>query len=123
MSVEQEILALESQRFAAMTSGDFAALEKLAHEQLVYTHSNALVDTKASWLESMRSGKVRYRSVAPGGQQVRAFGDTALVTGEAAIEAEVGGQARSLRLLYLVAWTRTPQGWKFVAWQATPKPA
>ena len=123
MSVEQEILSLEGKRFAAMTSGDFAALEKLAHDQLVYTHSNALVDTKASWLESMRSGKVRYRSVAPGGQQLRVFGDTALVSAEAAIEAEVGGQPRSLRLRYLAAWTRTPQGWKFVAWQATPIPA
>ncbi len=23
----------------------------------------------------------------------------------------------------LDAWTKTPQGWKFVAWQSTPQPA
>jgi len=31
----------------------------------------------------------------------------------------VNGQHKSLRLRYLDAWTRTPQGWKFVAWQST----
>jgi hypothetical protein len=28
-----------------------------------------------------------------------------------------------LKLLFLNAWTKTPQGWKFVAWQSTPLPA
>ena len=54
---------------------------------------------------------------------MRVFGDVALITGRAAIEAEIGGQPRSLKLLFLNAWTKTPQGWKFVAWQSTPLPA
>jgi ketosteroid isomerase-like protein len=53
---------------------------------------------------------------------VRFYGDTALVTGKAAIEAEVNGQPRSMRLVFLDAWVKTPQGWKFVAWQSTPAP-
>jgi hypothetical protein len=32
-------------------------------------------------------------------------------------------KARSLKLIFLNAWTRTPQGWKFVAWQSCPQPA
>src|ERR1700738_2919995 len=40
--------------------------------------------------------------------------------GRAAIEAEIGGQPRSLKLLFLNAWAKTPQGWKFVAWQSDP---
>jgi ketosteroid isomerase-like protein len=51
----------------------------------------------------------------------RDFG--ALATGKAHIEAEVNGQPRTLRLSFLNAWTKTPQGWKFVAWQSTPLPA
>jgi len=47
----------------------------------------------------------------------------ALVNGRARIEAEVNGQPRTLKLLFLDAWTRTPQGWKFVAWQSCPQPA
>jgi hypothetical protein len=39
------------------------------------------------------------------------------------IEAEINGQPRSLRLVFLNAWTKTPKGWKFIAWQSTPQPA
>jgi ketosteroid isomerase-like protein len=120
---EKEIEQLEDRRFAAMVAEDFKALEAMVHDDLFYTHSSALTDTKASWLESMRSRKTRYRQVRCSNRRVRVFGDTALVTGRADIEAEVGGQPKSLRLLFLNAWTRTPQGWKFVAWQSTPIPA
>jgi ketosteroid isomerase-like protein len=53
---------------------------------------------------------------------VRVAGDTAFVTDRAAIEAEISGQPRSLTLVFLDAWTRTPKGWKFIAWQSTPQP-
>jgi ketosteroid isomerase-like protein len=123
MSSEKEILALEDRRFDAMIEGDFGALDKLVHEELLYTHSSGLTDTKKSWIESMKSGKTKYKSAQPSERQVRFFGDVALVRGKAAIEAEIGGQPRSLRLLFLNAWVRTPQGWKFAAWQSCPQPA
>jgi hypothetical protein len=47
-------------------------------------------------------------------RKVRVIGEMALVTGRAAIEAEIGGQPRSLKLLFLNAWAKTPQGWRFV---------
>ena len=53
---------------------------------------------------------------------MRLGGDIALVTGRAAIEAEINGQPRSLRLVFLNARTKTPKGWKFIAWQSTPQP-
>jgi ketosteroid isomerase-like protein len=111
MSSEKEILALEDKRCAAMCGGDFAALEAMFH-----------ADTKATWLASLRSGKRKYKSVACSDRKVRLVGDTALVTGRAAIEAEINGQPRSLRLVFLNAWTKTPKGWKFIAWQSTPQP-
>src|SRR2546426_361752 len=123
MSTEKEILALEDRRCAAMAAGDLASLEKLLHDELLYTHSSGVMDTKASWLLSMKSGKTRYKSVKCSGQQVRIFGDVALVTGRGHIEAEINGQPRTLRLMFLDAWAKTPQGWKFVAWQSTPQPA
>jgi len=120
---EQEILGLEDQRFGAMVARDFAALEKLVHGELLYTHSSGVTDTKASWLESMKSGKVKYKSVSCSERQVKVFGEVALIRGRAAIEAEINGQPRSLKLLFLNAWVRTPQGWKFAAWQSCPQPA
>lgn len=122
MSVEQEILALEDRRCAAMTGRDADALAALLHDDLVYTHSSAVVDDKASYVESIRSGRTRYHSIRRTDQRVRAYGDTAFVTGRAEIEVDVDGQHKSLRLRYLDAWTRTREGWKFVAWQSTGIP-
>jgi len=120
---DKEILALEDKRFAAMVARDFSGLEALVHDQLRYTHSSGNTDGKATWLESMKSGRVKYKKANCSEQKVQIYGDTALITGRANIEAEIGGQAKTLKLLFLNAWTRTPQGWKFVAWQSTPLPA
>jgi len=108
MSSDKEILALEDKRYAAMCGGDFAALEAMLHDELLYTHSSGLTDTKATWLASLRSGKTKYKSAA--------------CSDRAAIEAEINDQPRSLRLVFLNAWTKTPKGWKFIAWQSTPQP-
>jgi len=123
MSGEQDILALEDRRLAAMIARDLGALEPMVHEQLLYTHSSGVTDTRASWLESMKSGRVKYKSASCSERKVRLFGDVALVNGRAHIEAEINGQPRTLKLLFLNAWTRTPQGWKFVAWQSCPQPS
>ena len=117
---EKEILGLEDKRFAVMVARDFTALEKMVHEDLLYTHSSGLTDTKASWLDSMKSGKVKYKSARCSERQVTVLGDVALMRGRAAIEVDIGGEPKSLRLLFLNAWTRTPQGWKFAAWQSCP---
>lgn len=123
MADAKEILALEDRRYAAMTGADMKALEALVHDELVYTHSSGLVDGKASWLESMRSGKTRYRSVKRSDEKVRLYGDTALVTGRADIEAEINGHARSLKLRYLNAWVKSGGAWKLAAWQSGALPA
>ena len=120
---DKEILGLEDKRFAVMVARDFTALEKMVHDELLYTHSSGVTDSKASWLESMKSGSVKYKSAGTSEGQVRFFGEVALVRGKAAIEAEIGGQPRSLKLFFLNAWVRTPQGWKFAAWQSCPQPS
>jgi len=123
MSNAAEILALEDKRYAAMTSNDLAALEALFHDEMIYTHSSAVVDTKASYLEALRSGKTRYKSAKRFDEKVRFAGDTALVTGRAEFEVELNGNPKSLRLRFLNVWTKTPAGWKFVAWQSCSLPA
>jgi len=122
MSQEKEILALEDVRFKAMVAADVKLLDGLLHDALIYTHSSAVVDSKASYLEALGSGKTRYKSQKRFEERVRIYGDCALVTGRAEMEAEVNGVQKTLRLRYLDAWTKTPQGWKFVAWHSTSLP-
>jgi len=123
MSIEQDVLALEEKRCAAMTANDVATLEKLFHDDLIYTHSSAVVDTRASYLETLRNGHTRYHSVQRSEEKVRVCGDTALVTGRALIDVTVKGEKKHLDTRFLDVWTKTPQGWKFIAWQSTKLPA
>jgi ketosteroid isomerase-like protein len=123
MSIEQDILALEERRCAAMSKNDIAALEGMFHDDLIYTHSSAVVDTRASYLEALKSGHTRYHSVQRSEEKVRVCGDTALVTGRAIIDVTVKGEKKHLDTRFLDVWTKTPQGWKFIAWQSTKLPA
>ena len=120
---EQEILGHEDKRWGAMTGKDWKMLDGLLHEQLLYTHSSGVTDTKAVWMDAMKSGRTNYKSAKHSDRKVRMFGDNALVTGKAQVEVDVNGQAKTLKLCYLNVWTKTPHGWKFVGWQSTPLPA
>ena len=123
MSIEQEVLALEEKRCAALAANDVAVLEGMVHDDLIYTHSSAVVDTRASYLEALKSGATRYHSLKRSEEKVRVCGDTALVTGRAAIDVTVKGEHKLIDARYLLVWTKTPKGWKFIAWQSTKPPA
>ena len=94
---EKEILELEDKRFGAMIKGDFKALDAMVHEQLLYTHSSGNTDTKPSWLDSMKSGRTKYKAANCSDRKVRVFGDVALITGRAAIEAEIDAKCGPFR--------------------------
>jgi ketosteroid isomerase-like protein len=120
---DKEILELEAQRCAAILGKDEAALRRLLHDDMIYTHSTGLADTKSTFIDAVCAGKFDYKRIEHSKEQVRMYGDAALVSGQASIDIDVEGVPRKLNLCYLAAWTRTRDGWKFVAWQSAGIPA
>ena len=120
---ETEALQAEEARYAAQLGNDFAAMERLFGDDLVYVHSSTTVDTKASFIESMRSGAVRYRRMTRGAVKVRTYGPVAIVTGEGTFEVTARGQELRLDLLFTAVWVKRAGGPQFVSWQATRKTA
>jgi hypothetical protein len=114
---------LENRRFRAMCERDAATLEELLADGLIYTHSSASVDTKASYIAGIRSKKWEYKKVERPVEEIRIYGDCAVVSGEARIEAIVGGNPRTIHNRYLDVWVRGTKGWQMAAWQSTPIPA
>ena len=76
------IRALEERRYRAMCEADMAALDELLADSLVYTHSNALADTKASYLAGIRGKKWNYRKIERPVEEIQIHGDCAVVTGQ-----------------------------------------
>ena len=122
MSALDEVIALEDQRCAAMTSGDFAALQSLLADTLTYTHSSAVVDDKASYIESIRSGRVQYLKIERFDTRSSVYGDTVVTVGRARIDVKVGGVEKNLNMRYANVWIKMAKGWQFALWQSTPIP-
>ena len=120
---EAEALQAEQARYAAQMANDFAAMERLFGDDLVYIHSSTSVDTKASFIESMRSGAVRYRTMTRGDVKVRCYGSVAIITGQGSFEVTARGQELRLDLLFHAIWAKRAHGVQFVSWQAARLPA
>ena len=116
------VKAAELRRFEVMTAKDYKALATILADDLVYTHSSAAVDSKASYLDSLTSGRVTYKVIKPANLQVRVFGDIAVIHGEAAMEVDSNGQAIVNTLRFTDIWARRDGRWQMVAWQSTRMP-
>lgn len=121
--VSAEIRAMEDRRYAAMIGGDGAAMDALFCDELRYTHSNAVVDTKASITELITTGKVQYKAARPVIDDVLVYGDTAIVVGSMELDVSVGGADRTVKGRYTNVWVKDGGAWRFAAWQSTPRPA
>lgn len=119
----EEALKAEEARYAAQLNNDFAAMERLFGDELVYIHSSTTVDTKASFIESMRSGAVRYRKMTRGDVKVRTYGCIAIISGRGSFEVTARGQDLKLELLFHAVWAKRAAGAQFVSWQATRLPS
>jgi len=118
-----EAMKAETARYAAQTSNDFAAMEKMFGSDLTYNHSSAASDDKAAYIDAMRSGRTRYRKMTPNADvKTRTYGCIAIITGTAVYEVTAGGQDRTVPLRFTAVWAKRPTGAEFVSWQSTGIP-
>ncbi len=100
-----EAMKAETARYAAQTSNDFAA------------------DDKAKYIEAMRSGRTKYRTMTPNADvKTRTYGCIAIITGTAVYEVTAGGQDRTVPLRFTAIWAKRASGPEFVSWQSTGIP-
>ncbi|MBL8674563.1 MAG: nuclear transport factor 2 family protein, partial [Rhodospirillales bacterium] len=59
------VVELDKRRMDAMGKKDVATLKALIADDLIYTHSSARIDTKASLIGAMESGATVYTAVEP----------------------------------------------------------
>ena len=121
---EQQVLQAEKDRFVAMVKGDRAALEKLLADDLTYTHSTALLETKEQFIKSVTSGNIDYVSIVPSeaDSKVRINGNSAIVTGIAAVNVIDNGKDRKIRIRYTTVYGNRGGAWLLQAWQSTVIP-
>jgi ketosteroid isomerase-like protein len=119
---EQDVLQAEDARYAAQMANDFAAMDQLFGDDLVYTHTSAVTDGKASYTDSMRSGNVKYRVMRRSDVKVRTFGCVGVLTGQGDFDVTVKGQDLSVALRFTSVWARRGDALQFVSWESTRIP-
>ncbi len=120
--LKQVLKGLEDRRFQAMIDADMAVLDQLLADSLVYTHSYGGSDSKATYLEGVRSKRWVYRKVERPVENIQVHGDCAIITGQSRIELVAEGKPKTLNSAYTNVWIKGPKGWQMIAWQSTPLP-
>jgi ketosteroid isomerase-like protein len=109
------LAAMESWKQAMLTK-DTAALDRLLHPDITYSHSNGKAQTKADILKA----PFNTVSITIGETSVRVYGDTALLRGpQVFVTQAAGGTSTTTHLNVLQVWLKGPTGWQMVARQAT----
>ncbi|MFN0177597.1 MAG: family 16 glycoside hydrolase [Gemmatimonadales bacterium] len=117
-----ELARLELARFEAQVRRDTAALRDLLDEDLVYIHSNALIESKAHFIASVAQGIIRYDSLVPTEMHHRVYGTTAVGNGRVRVQVELNGQLVRIELLFTTVHVRRQGRWRLVNWQSTRVP-
>jgi hypothetical protein len=122
--IKGTIKQLEDRRYKAMCDADAATLDQLLGDTLVYTHSYGGADTKASYMDGIRSKKWQYRKIERPKEHIEVYGEgTVVVSGQVRIELVADGKPKTLNSAFTNVWIKGARGWQMVAWQSTPLPA
>ncbi|HWW73501.1 MAG TPA: nuclear transport factor 2 family protein [Duganella sp.] len=120
MNNPHNIDALEARRRAALLSADIAELTRLFADDMVWIHGSGKSDGKAGMLDSIGSGKTQYLDIETSRQNIRFFGDMAVVDGLVDMRLNLAGEVKQIHSRFTICWAGNGDGWRIVHWQSTP---
>ena len=104
-------------------AGDIAGWAACATDDLVYTHSNGLYETRDEVVAAFEGGR-RYTAIETDAVEERIYAGAAIVTGVAHIAASLPGDARvQLDVRFTTTLVADGAGWRVAAWQSVPIPS
>lgn len=119
---EKAVLAAQDRRIAATVAVDVAALEGMTTDDMTYTHSSAVVETRGEFLEALKTARYRYKSVTFDERRVRLHGAAGIVSGTCRALVVSGGRDIDVRLRFTELFVREGGAWKMVLWHSTRVP-
>jgi hypothetical protein len=119
----QAVEQAERARFAAMVARDLEALDRMVANDLYYCHSNAEVENKVQFLDTIRTQRLRYDAIDIREIGVRMLAaDMAMVSGLVHFKGNIAGKDLELDLRYLDTYVLREGRWQLLAWQSTRVP-
>ncbi len=120
---EQAIREVTQTWLKATVNADTDVLDELLDEGYMFTHATtAITDTREEWLESLRSGRRRYKSWQIFDVSVRLFPGTAIMSGRGRQEIIRPDEIFLLNTSFTNVWIEQDGRWLLAVWQATLEP-
>jgi ketosteroid isomerase-like protein len=117
-AVADEVKAAENEWLTGITKNDFRKLDQVLADDLVYLHSTGVMDSKASYVKSLQSGKQKYVSGKINDLKIRVYGQTAVLNGDANFEFVTDGKPGKAHLKYTHVFVKGGKGWQLVSHQS-----
>ncbi|HEY6372747.1 MAG TPA: nuclear transport factor 2 family protein [Candidatus Sulfotelmatobacter sp.] len=118
MNDEQEILRLFEDGDRALIAGDVEELSRIFADDYVQYDQAGNVSTKAEVIDNLRSGSVRYVSMASTGRRIRVLrDDVAIVHGSEDDVVEQGGRRFPVLYVYMDVVMKRGGRWQIVGSQ------
>lgn len=119
---EEELRQAEKDWAAAVQKNDLAELERVLGERLIYNHSTGVVEDKQQYLDRLRKGLQKYELIEQASMEVRAYGDTGVVSARVRMKGRSDQRLFDDRLIMLHVWVKRGGRWQLVAHQTTKLP-
>ena len=104
----------------ALMNRDLAALDKIWAESYTFTNGRGELLTKKDRMENIKSGATQFDSISREDEEIRVFGDTAVVTGRVVLKVIYSGKESSGPYRFMNVWVKMQGRWQIVANQITP---
>ncbi|MHB1329728.1 MAG: nuclear transport factor 2 family protein [Gemmatimonadales bacterium] len=118
-SASKSVAAALQAQWSAQVGRDTAALRNLLGDDIVYIHSNGLVEDKAGFIRTVATGSIVYHDIQPLEMTHWLVGTTVVGNGRVRVRVELGGRDLVLELLVTTVHARRDGRWQLVAWQST----
>jgi ketosteroid isomerase-like protein len=119
-SASEKLRRAEQSRVEALVNSDVPQLEKLLADDLTYTHSTGIRESKAEFLHRIQSSDLKYESMQHENDvSARLYGDTGVLTGSSRVKVRAQSQKLNLHIRFTEVWVKRSGTWQLVAWQAT----
>lgn len=122
-SDEQTILDLERKLSEASVRSDIAVLLRIVGDDYIGIEAIGKIETKAGWIDGIKSEAVIVEAEEPTQMKVRMYGDVAVVTGHLSIQDKRDNKIGHHEVAFTDVWVRRNGSWQIVNYQGTMMPS
>ena len=120
----EQVTKLNEQLMAAEIQPDAAFVDSVLADDYSHTHANGIVQSKAEFMEGLKSGSHGYALLDLSDVHARAYGATVIVEGHVHIKGtNMGKQTGEGHNLFSEVWVQQGGEWRLAAWLTLRLPA